>query len=117
MYLVKKTIEVSYAHRLALPYESGCTQLHGHNGVITVCCCAEELNAEGMVVDFHHIKDLIKQHFDHTCINDHFSFNPTAENMARWICDNVPQCFRVSFQESEGNTATYIKPGYEHLAV
>lgn len=116
MYYVSKRIEVSYAHQLNLPYESGCRNVHGHNGVITVYCCSEELNDEGMVVDFHHVKDLVKSHFDHTCINDHFSFNPTAENMARWICDNVPNCYRVSFQESEGNVATYVKPGYENVS-
>lgn len=116
MYYVSKRIEVSYAHSLSLPYESGCRAMHGHNGIITVYCCSETLNEEGMVVDFHHVKDLVKKHFDHTCINDHFDFNPTAENMARWICDNVPHCYRVSFQESDGNTATYVKPGYEHIS-
>ena len=117
MYYVSKTIEVSYAHRLQLPYDSKCTNLHGHNGIITVYCCAEELNAEGMVIDFHSIKQLVKDHFDHKCTNDTFDFNPTAENMARWICDNVPHCYKVAFQESAGNTAVYIRPGYENAAL
>ena len=34
-------------------------------------------------------------------------FNPTAENIAKWICDQIPECYKVSVQESEGNTATY----------
>jgi 6-pyruvoyltetrahydropterin/6-carboxytetrahydropterin synthase len=33
--------------------------------------------------------------------------NPSAENMARWICDNVENCYKVSVQESEGSIAIY----------
>jgi 6-pyruvoyltetrahydropterin/6-carboxytetrahydropterin synthase len=29
--------------------------------------------------------------------------------MARWICEQIPQCFRVEVQESEGNVAIYEK--------
>ena len=31
----------------------------------------------------------------------------TTENMAKWICDNVKNCYKVTVQESEGNIATY----------
>ena len=44
---------------------------------------------------------------DHTAINDVVDFNPTAENMARWICEQIPNCYRVDVQESEGNLASY----------
>ena len=27
--------------------------------------------------------------------------------MARWICDHVPNCYKVSVQESGGNVAIY----------
>ena len=33
--------------------------------------------------------------------------NPSAENIARWICDHVKNCYKVSVQESEGNVAIY----------
>ena len=34
--------------------------------------------------------------------------NPTAENMAKWIADELgPKCFKVEVQESEGNVAIY----------
>ena len=46
MYYVKKTMEISAAHRLTLDYESKCTQLHGHNWMVTVFCKAEELDKE-----------------------------------------------------------------------
>jgi 6-pyruvoyltetrahydropterin/6-carboxytetrahydropterin synthase len=42
-------------------------------------------------------------------LNDTLDFNPTAENIARWICDNINNCYRVEVQESEGNIAAYEK--------
>ena len=44
-------------------------------------------------------------------------FNPTAENLARWICEQIPNCYKVKFQESEGNVAVYVKEGYEQAAL
>lgn len=107
MYYVKKRIEISAAHRLDLSYPSKCTALHGHNWIITVECKARELNADGMVADFTHIKNLITDRLDHKVLNDVIPFNPTAENIARWIVDNIPTCFRCEVQESEGNSAIY----------
>lgn len=109
MYTVIKTIEVSGAHRLNLSYRSKCENLHGHNWKITVYCRSKELNQDGMVVDFSHLKNIIKKQLDHQYINDIVSFNPTAENIARWIADQIPTCFKVEVQESENNTAIYEK--------
>ena len=100
MYYVEKTIEISAAHNLMLSYESKCETLHGHNWKIVVYCKSEELNADGMVTDFTHIKRIVKETFDHKC-------NPSAENIAHWICDHVPNCYKVSVQESAGNVAIY----------
>lgn len=107
MYYITKRIEISASHRLQLSYPSKCTVLHGHNWIVTVHCRAKELNADGMVTDFTHIKRLVEDRMDHNNLNDVLSFNPTAENIARWICDNVENCYRVDVQESEGNTASY----------
>ena len=85
MYYVSKRLEVSAAHRLSLSYESKCASLHGHNWIITVHCRAKELNADGMMLPF----------------------NPTAENLARWVVDSIPTCYRAEVQESEGNIAAY----------
>ena len=109
MYYVTKRLEISAAHRLDLSYESKCTSMHGHNWIITVHCRAEELNADGMVVDFTDIKRTVLGALDHRCLNDILPFNPTAEIIARWICDNVEHCYRVDVRESEGNTASYEK--------
>ena len=107
MYYIEKTFEISASHRLALSYESKCTGVHGHNWRITVYCRSKELNAEGMVVDFSHVKRLVKDRLDHQMLNE---FNPTAENIARWITDQIPQCYMTRVQESEGNVAVYEKP-------
>ena len=64
MYTVIKRMEVSAAHSLKLSYQSKCENLHGHNWIITVYCRAKELNADGMVVDFSHIKRAVKEKLD-----------------------------------------------------
>jgi len=109
MYFIKKTFEISASHQLKLSYDSKCTQLHGHNWVVTIYCKARELNADGMVVDFTHLKQLIRDRLDHANLNEILPFNPTAENIARWICDQIPQAYRVDVVESQNNEASYEK--------
>lgn len=107
MYYVRKSFEISAAHHLSLDYESKCTRLHGHNWRVTVWCRAEELDANGMVVDFSHIKSLVLDRLDHKCLNDVLPFNPTAENLARWITETVPNCYKCEVEESRDNVALY----------
>lgn len=110
MYYVSKRMEIAGSHQLSLSYPSKCQNLHGHNWVVTVYCKAEKLNADGMVADFAQIKEQIHGKLDHKHLNDVVNFNPTAENLARWICEQTPNCYKVSVQESEGNIAIYVKP-------
>ena len=110
MYTVIKRLEISAAHSLRLSYPSKCTTLHGHNWIVTIYCRSRKLNADGMVTDFSHIKELVMGKLDHRNLNDVLPFNnPTAENIAHWICEEVKHCYRVEVQESEGNTAIYEK--------
>lgn len=109
MYTVRKRIEIAGAHQLKLPYPSKCSRLHGHNWIIEVTCQREELDENGMVVDFSKIKEVVMQ-LDHQYLNEILKgINPTAENIAKWIADQIPYCVKVSVQESEGNLAIYEK--------
>ena len=107
MFIVKKRMEIAGAHRLNLNYESKCANLHGHNWIVTVWCKSQTLDANGMVMDFTHIKREVQDKLDHKFLNDVVPFNPTAENIAKWVCEQIPHCYRVAVQESEGNVATY----------
>lgn len=107
MYYVSKRMEIAGAHYLKLDYPSKCKNLHGHNWVVIVHCKTKELNQNGMVEDFTHIKKDIHDRLDHMVLNDVVDFNPTAENIAKWICEQIPTCYKVSVQESEGNIAIY----------
>ena len=51
--------------------------------------------------------EIVKGQLDHKFLNDVMDANPTAENMARWICGQVPHCYKVQIQESEGNLVEY----------
>ena len=105
MYTVTKRMEISAAHYLVLDYESKCEHLHGHNWIISVRCldlCAAPggksthlaacLPEGSLLVSNEVIRS--RSHI-------------LAENIAKWICDTVPHCVKVTVQESEGNVATY----------
>jgi len=109
-YRIIKTFEVAASHCLNLDYPSKCKTPHGHNFMITVHCESEELDKNGMVIDFSEVKKKISSKIDHKHLNTLFDFNPTAENLAEWICDELgDKCYRVDVQESEGNVASYFR--------
>jgi len=117
MYRVEKRLEISASHKLNLDYDSKCTNLHGHNWIIYITLQSTDLDDNGMIMDFTHIKQAIHEKLDHKNLNEIFHFNPTAENIARCICNELGRkCIMVKVQESEGNIATYIKPSQQWFA-
>lgn len=121
IYCISKKIEVSAAHQLKLSYESKCSQLHGHNWEITIYLVGRKLNQDGMVTDFSHVKKAIKDKLDHANLNEVLDFNPTAENIGKWITDQFDECYKAVVQESEGNVAVVIDEskikGIENLVI
>lgn len=119
MYKVIKRMEIAGSHRLDLDYESKCQNLHGHNWIVKVGVKSECVDRNGMVLDFTHIKKNIHDKLDHKNLNELFSFNPTAENIATWIATEINrvinekgftgECYMVEVQESEGNIAIWEK--------
>ena len=115
MYKVSKRMEIAGAHKLNLTYESKCGDLHGHNWIITVYCKSHKLDENGMVVDFAKVKEAVHGYLDHSYINEALptGMNPTAENIAEWVCNRVSKickvgkCYKVEVQESEGNIAVF----------
>lgn len=110
MYEIKKRLEISAAHYLELDYDSKCCSLHGHNWIIDIYLRSETLNANGMIMDFTEIKRRIADRLDHKVLNDILPFNPTAENIAHFVCHELqPYCYRVDVEESQNNAATYYR--------
>jgi len=119
MYELNIDTEFAAAHRLR-EYEGDCENLHGHNWKVRVALQAETLNPLGMVVDFREIKSILSSildEFDHAFLNELERFekvNPTTENIARTIADEVaarlPEGIRVAAVtawESPRCSATY----------
>ena len=106
MYYISKEMIVAGAHKLDLPYESKCSGLHGHNWRVKVFLKSETLDENGMILDYAHLKKYVMK-FDHKIINDLVDFNPTAENMCKYFCDTIPNCYRVDIWEADNSWASY----------
>jgi len=119
MYKISKQFSFSASHILeGLPQEHPCSRLHGHNYVITVHLKAEKLNSVGFVRDYRdldNVKKYIDDTLDHRHLNDILPFNPTAENIARYLYDiflkDIPELYAVEVSETPKTTAIYEADG------
>lgn len=109
MYYISKKMQIAASHHLATALPSKCSRTHGHNYEIEVFCKSSELNSDGMVVDFSTIKKEVFDCLDHRDLNEVLPFNPTSENLARWICERIPNCYKVIVCETSSSTAIYEK--------
>lgn len=87
MYSLRKTVNFEAAH--FLPNHGGkCKNLHGHRWEVTVEIESMFLDDMDMVFDFTKINRIVRDEYDHTCLNDKIG-NPTAENLAQVIWESV----------------------------
>lgn len=90
------TIEETFAAGHALRnYRGKCENVHGHNYRCQVQVEGEDLDGIGLLVDFVELKKVVHSvldRMDHQWLNDWPPFdklNPSAENMAKFIYDEV----------------------------
>lgn len=122
MYELVIESKFSAAHQLR-GYQGKCEKLHGHNWRVTVAVTAERLNDQGLAIDFHELKKALREVLDqleHSFLNDIFPFtqiNPSSENLAKWIFDNMAkkidddnlQVASVTVWESDTASASYFE--------
>ena len=96
------TIEETFAAGHALRnYRGKCENVHGHNYRAEVTLRGAELDAIGLLVDFVELKKVVHavlDRMDHQWLNDLPPFdalNPSAENMAKYIYDEVSAALRT----------------------
>jgi 6-pyruvoyltetrahydropterin/6-carboxytetrahydropterin synthase len=103
---VSKQFGFSASHTLSgLPDGHKCSRLHGHSYRVRVDITGER-DAVGFVIDYGEldwVRDLIETSLDHRHLNEAVDFNPTAENIAEWLCfrvdewiDGRPEADRIS---------------------
>jgi 6-pyruvoyltetrahydropterin/6-carboxytetrahydropterin synthase len=76
-------------------YHGKCENPHGHNYRVLVTLIGEELEPNGLLLDFKVLKQVLRptvQYLDHNMINDLEPFttvNPSAENLAKYFFDRT----------------------------
>jgi 6-pyruvoyltetrahydropterin/6-carboxytetrahydropterin synthase len=123
VYELKVVSHFSGAHQLR---ESGskCEQLHGHNWKIEVIVQGQELNGNGLLIDFKWIKKALEEvldRLDHRFLNELAPFrddNPSSENIAKTIFTSLADTLngngvrvsKVTAWESDSACAAYLEP-------
>jgi 6-pyruvoyltetrahydropterin/6-carboxytetrahydropterin synthase len=94
-------IEHTFAAGHALrEYKGKCENVHGHNYRVQVTLRGEKLDKTGLLADFVDLKRLLREisePLDHVFLNDMEPFttlNPSAENIAWYICDKLQRGMR-----------------------
>jgi 6-pyruvoyltetrahydropterin/6-carboxytetrahydropterin synthase len=123
MYELKVISQFAAAHQLR-EYKGGCEKLHGHNWKIEVYVVGENLEENGLLIDFRDIKSATKRimdSLDHKFLNELDIFktiNPSSENIARHIYDSLSRelntdnirVSKVTAWESESACSSYMEP-------
>lgn len=121
MYEISVISSFSAAHRLR-DYQGNCVNLHGHNWEVCAVLQSENLDEQGICIDFRDVKgtlNSILDEFDHSDINEHPDFtklNPTSENLAKYIYERLQgelqnvdaRVVRVEVAENANSRAAYF---------
>ena len=97
------------AHKLN-GYIGPCANLHGHNWEVEIFLRGTQTNRLGMLVDFKNVKEIINRvlvKLDHQNLNALPIFkktNPTAENIAKFIFDELFPKFKSSNPPQRGRS-------------
>jgi len=124
MFEISVRASFSGAHRLK-GYKGKCESLHGHNWDVEAFVAAKKLDAGGLSMDFKDLKKKLNdvlETLDHRDLNGIIFFkkeNPSAENIAKYIYENLKKSLkdssrkvsliRVSVWETKDSRATYYK--------
>ena len=112
--------QFSSAHYLK-GYKGKCEARHGHNWGVEVYVSGDELDEQGLLLDFTELKKVMNEtldELDHTELNELDMFadiNPSSENIARIIFHKIAEALdcprykvsRVVVYETPGSRATY----------
>jgi len=111
-WILKVRDKFSAAHYLK-EYKGKCEKVHGHTFQVEVAIAAHELDRTGITFDFEEIKKALAAALpDHALLNEVFSFNPSAENIARHLYGELKRTYpvvSVTVWESEDASATYAE--------
>lgn len=118
MYEIRVEADFAAAHFLK-DYHGKCEALHGHNYKVYAHVSGTCLDNGGMLLDFGILKQSLRQicnRLDHTNLNELtsedgtfvFNQNPSAEQIARWIFEQLEQML---------HTAGVLKNGTDLCAV
>ena len=115
MYKISKQFAFSASHILeGLKDNHPCSRLHGHNYILTLHLKSEKLDEKGFVIDYREldfVKEYIDNQLDHRHLNDILEFNPTAENIARYLFEvfkkELPDLYAVEISETPKTSAIY----------
>ncbi|MGB1129000.1 MAG: 6-carboxytetrahydropterin synthase QueD [Haloferula sp.] len=99
MFTVTKEFRFEAAHSLPhLPEGHKCRHVHGHSYKFRVEVDGE-LDERGFVIDYAEISEVVKpvvHYLDHKNLNDLFDFHTSAENLAKWIYDELRKSIPVA---------------------
>jgi len=113
---ITKSFTFDSAHWLPnVPPGHKCGHMHGHTYTVTIGVEGDVDPRTGWIVDFGDIKAAFKpleKIMDHRVLNEIEGLeNPTAENMARWICmrlqETLPGVTDVTVKETPTSAAVY----------